>query len=65
LNQFTANAIGKKVVAGPVEATAVGNVLMQARATGQIKRLADGRRLVRNSFSLKEYRPGETATSKK
>jgi len=65
LNQFTANAIGKKVVAGPVEATAVGNVLMQARATGQIKRLADGRGLVRNSFSLKEYQPKETTTWKK
>jgi rhamnulokinase len=65
LNQFTANAIGKKVVAGPAEATAIGNVLMQARATGQIKRLADGRRLVGNSFALKEYQPKETATWKK
>jgi rhamnulokinase len=62
LNQLTASAIGKKVIAGPVEATAVGNVLMQARATGQIKRLSDGRRLVRNSFALKEYQPKETTT---
>jgi sugar (pentulose or hexulose) kinase len=65
LNQFTANTIGKKVVAGPAEATAVGNVLMQARATGQIRRLADGRGLVRNSFALKEYQPKDTATWKK
>ena len=65
LNQLTANAIGKRVIAGPVEATAVGNVLMQARATGQIKRLADGRRLVRNSFALKEYQPKEATTRKK
>jgi sugar (pentulose or hexulose) kinase len=65
LNQFTANAIGKKVIAGPAEATAIGNILMQARATGQIKRLADGRRLVRNSFPLKEYQPKETATWEK
>ena len=65
LNQFTANAIGKKVIAGPAEATAIGNVLMQARATGHIKRLADGRRLVGNSFALKEYQPEDTATWKK
>jgi rhamnulokinase len=65
LNQLTASAIGKKVVAGPVEATAIGNVLMQAKATGQIKRLADGRRLVRSSFSLREYQPEKAATSKK
>jgi rhamnulokinase len=59
LCQFTANAIGKKVVAGPIEATASGNLLIQAKATGQIKNLAELRKIVRNSFELKEYQPQE------
>jgi sugar (pentulose or hexulose) kinase len=57
LNQFAADATGKKVIAGPAEATATGNILMQARATGQIKTLDEARALVRNSFELKEYQP--------
>jgi len=57
LCQFTANAIGKKVIAGPIEATASGNILMQAIATGQIKSLGQARRIVANSFKLKEYEP--------
>jgi rhamnulokinase len=59
LCQFTANAIGKKVIAGPIEATASGNLLIQAKATGQIKNLAELRKIVRNSFELKEYQPRE------
>lgn len=61
LCQFTANALGKKVITGPIEATAIGNILMQARATGQIKTLAKAREIVRNSFELKEYQPQETS----
>ncbi|MHC4110725.1 MAG: rhamnulokinase [Planctomycetota bacterium] len=61
LCQFTANAIGKKVVAGPIEATASGNLLIQAKAAGQIKTLAELRKIVRNSFELKEYRPQEAS----
>jgi rhamnulokinase len=57
LCQFAANATGKKVITGPIEATASGNILMQARATGQIKSLAKLREIVRNSFELKEYQP--------
>jgi rhamnulokinase len=38
LCQFTANAIGRKVITGPIEATAIGNILMQAKAAGQLKR---------------------------
>jgi rhamnulokinase len=60
LCQFTADSAGRKVIAGPVEATAVGNVIMQARATGQIESLAEGRRIIRNSFELKSYQPGKT-----
>ena len=59
LSQFAANATGKKVITGPVEATACGNVLMQAVACGQIKSLAEGRNLIRNSFKLKEFEAEE------
>jgi len=61
LCQFTANAIGKKVIAGPIEATASGNILMQAKATGQIQSLARLRKIVRNSFELKEYQPQQAS----
>jgi rhamnulokinase len=60
LCQFTANALGRKVITGPIEATASGNILMQAIATGQIESLAEARRIVRNSFELKEYEPQDT-----
>ena len=60
LCQFTANATGRKVVTGPVEATAAGNILMQAIATGQVKSLAHGRAIIADSFDLKEYLPAET-----
>ena len=61
LCQFTANALGKKVITGPIEATASGNILMQARAVGQIKTLAEAREILRNSFELKEYEPQQTS----
>ncbi len=57
LCQFTANAIGKKVIAGPVEATASGSIIMQAIATGQIDSLQQGRQIIRDSYSLSEYEP--------
>jgi len=57
LCQFTADATGTKVVAGPVEATAMGNIMIQAMATGQIKSVNAGRALVAESFDLKIYQP--------
>jgi len=60
LCQFTANATGKQVITGPIEATAIGNVLMQAKAAGQIASLADARKLVAKSVELKEYQPADT-----
>ncbi|MCY4529915.1 MAG: rhamnulokinase, partial [Chloroflexi bacterium] len=45
LNQFTANAVGRPVVVGPVEATAAGNVLLQMVAAGEISSLAEGREI--------------------
>jgi len=58
LNQFTADATGRAVVAGPVEATAAGNVLLQMMAMGELDSVAEGRALVRHSFDLESYEPG-------
>jgi len=60
LNRFTANATGKTVIAGPAEATAVGNVMMQAYATGLVKDLHAIRSLVSSSFEKEIYTPGHT-----
>jgi rhamnulokinase len=57
LNQMTADACGRPVLAGPVEATAIGNVLMQAIAAGDIADVAQAREVVRRSFDLAEYHP--------
>lgn len=61
LNQFTADACGKPVIAGPVEATALGNVLIQARAAGAVGTLADIRGVVRASTELETFQPRNTA----
>ncbi len=61
LCQFTADATGKKVITGPIEATASGNILMQAKATGQVQSSAEARAVIRNSFEMKEHRPQNTA----
>jgi rhamnulokinase len=57
LNQFTADATGRQVYAGPVEATAIGNLLVQALATHAIPSLGEGRAMVRRSFEINEYEP--------
>ncbi len=57
LNQLTANATGRTVVAGPAEATAAGNVLVQALGAGAIAGLEELRGIVRRSFALETYRP--------
>ena len=59
LCQLTANALGKTVLAGPSEATVLGNVLVQAIAGGFVASLEEGRGIVRHSFELKEYVPQE------
>jgi len=61
LCQFAANATGKKVVAGPIEATSSGNILMQAKATGQIESVEQIRRIVGRSFDIKRYEPADRA----
>lgn len=60
LNQFTANAIGLPVVAGPSEATAIGNVMIQAMAAGAATDVAGMRRLINRSIPLKTYQPQDT-----
>lgn len=61
LNQFTANAVERPVVAGPVEATAIGNLLMQAIAQGHLAHLQEARALVRRSFPLETFLPAPSA----
>lgn len=61
LNQFAANATGRTIISGPVEATAIGNVLVQAIAVGDIGSLAEGRAIVKESFEVETYQPGDIA----
>jgi rhamnulokinase len=57
LCQFTANATGLPVVAGPAEGTAIGNIMVQAMGLGHVKSLSEIRHTIRNSFEFKSYRP--------
>jgi rhamnulokinase len=58
LNQLAADATGREVVAGPTEATAIGNILVQAIASGELKDLGEGREVVRRSFELERFYAG-------
>ena len=57
LNQLTADATGLTVIAGPAEATAVGNLLVQAKALGHLGSLAEIREVVRASFPPERFEP--------
>jgi rhamnulokinase len=57
LNQFTADATGKRVVAGPSEATALGNIVMQMVGRGAVESIAEGREIVCRSFPPKTFLP--------
>ncbi len=59
LNQFAANSTGCSVIAGPVEATSLGNILLQLYALGDIKSIEDGRALVRRSVQTKSFEPAD------
>ncbi len=61
LNQLTADATGRAVLAGPVEATAAGNALIQAIALGRLASIADARRVVRDSFPILQFQPRRSA----
>ena len=60
LNQFTADALNCTVVAGPVEAASIGNVIMQLFALGEVHSLTEGRALIRRSFETKIFQPENT-----
>jgi rhamnulokinase len=57
LNQFTADATTRRVIAGPVEATALGNIAMQMLATGSVESLAEARAIIGRSFPVERFEP--------
>jgi len=59
LNQFAADAMNRPVITGPIEATAIGNILMQAIALGHLGSLEEARQVVRDSFEVTTYEPRE------
>lgn len=59
LNQFTANSCGVEVLAGPQEGTALGNIMVQAKAAGEMKDLWDMRKVIANSLNLKRFSPAD------
>jgi rhamnulokinase len=61
MSQLAADAMQRPVVAGPIEATAMGNILMQALALGYVRSLDEAREVVRNSFDVKTYEPDQGA----
>ena len=61
LNQMTANATGLPVVTGPIEATVIGNAIVQLITLGEIADLEQGRAIVANMDELEQYEPQDTA----
>jgi rhamnulokinase len=59
LNQFTANAASAPVMAGPVEATALGNIAVQAITSGELRSLEEARALIGKTFRLETFEPQE------
>ena len=57
LCQFTADATGTLVIAGPIEATAIGNIVVQAIACGSVESISEAREVVRRSFNVITYEP--------
>jgi rhamnulokinase len=64
LNQLAADACQRPVLAGPVEATALGNLLVQVRASGELSSLAEIRQVIRQSSRVREYLPRSSAAWK-
>lgn len=60
LCRMTASSTGCKIVAGPIEATALGNIAVQLMASGDISGMEEARRIIRNSFDPVEYQPTDT-----
>jgi rhamnulokinase len=60
LCQMTADACHRRVLAGPIEATALGNVMLQAVSDQAVAGIAEARQVIRDSFSVTEYLPANT-----
>lgn len=61
LNQYTASSIGLEVISGPSEATAIGNIMLQAKAAGQVGSLAQMREMIARSTETATYQPQDGA----
>ena len=61
LCRMTADCTGVPVLAGPVEATALGNIVLQLIALGEVKGVDEGRALIAHAESVKRFEPGEQA----
>ena len=62
LNQFTANSTGATVLAGPQECTAIGNIMLQAKAAGLVSDIWQMRQIIANSTDMKKYEPQDKET---
>lgn len=62
LMQMTANSIGIPVLTGPVEGTAIGNIMLQAKASGMVSDMYEMRRIIADSIDMKRYEPKDTQT---
>ena len=62
LNQMVADATGRRVIVGPAEATAIGNLLVQLQALGEVGDRWQAREIVRRSFPLQEYQPADNGS---
>ncbi len=60
VTSFVSNATGKRVIAGPVEATSTGNAVLQLMALGKISSLTEARTIIRDSFPIKVYEPQDS-----
>lgn len=60
LNQLAANAVGRVVIGGPSEATAIGNLMMQVLASGEVKNFEEMRQVIRDSFDVGCFKPQDT-----
>ena len=56
LNEMTAKATGKKVITGPTEATAIGNLIMQMIGAGELKDITEAREIIKKSFEINEVK---------
>lgn len=60
LMQMAANATGLEVITGPIEGTAIGNIMLQAKAAGVVGDLFEMRSIIANSIEIKKYQPADT-----